>query len=133
MAIAAKKLLVDGKITACVKQICLLGVVCKVSDRKTLSGEKFCFLEECLLSIFKFCTSSNLLFFYELLVGPQPTFLECIVICQLCLRGPGYSSRTVNVADRAVTKFSSRLVGGELNSKEGFFGSILLWFSKKVT
>ena len=79
-AIATKTLLVDGKITACVKQICLLGVVCKVLNGKTLSGEAFCFLEKCLLSISKFCALSNLLFFYELVIGPQPTFLECIFI-----------------------------------------------------
>ena len=42
-AIGAKKLLVDDKIIACVKEICLLGVVCKVSNRKTLSGETFWF------------------------------------------------------------------------------------------
>ena len=35
----AKKLLVDEKTRACVKQLCLLGVICKVSNRKTLSGE----------------------------------------------------------------------------------------------
>ena len=40
-----EKLLVDNKITACVKQICLLGVICKVSNRKTLSGENFAFLK----------------------------------------------------------------------------------------
>ena len=72
-----KKLLVDGKITACVK-----GVVCKVSNRKRLSCKKNCFLEKCLLSIFKFCASSNLLFFYEMLIGLQPTLLGCIVICE---------------------------------------------------
>ena len=44
------------------------------------------------------------LFFYELLIGPQPAFLECIVLLfscnpigQLCLSGPGYSSRTAKV------------------------------------
>ena len=30
--------------------------------------------------MFKFCTSSNLLFYHELLIGTQPTVLECIVI-----------------------------------------------------
>ena len=40
------------------------------------------------------------MFYYELLIGPQPTFSECIVIssnliCQLCLSGPGYTSSTV--------------------------------------
>ena len=44
-AIAANKVSVDEKITACIKQICLQGVVCKVSNRKTLSCETFCFLE----------------------------------------------------------------------------------------
>ena len=51
-AMVAKKLLVDEKkITACVKQLCLWGVICKVSIRKTLSGETFCFPEKRLLSI----------------------------------------------------------------------------------
>ena len=51
---------------------CLLAVVCKVSNRMMLSGETFCFLEK--------RASSNLLFFYELVIGSQPTFLECTVI-----------------------------------------------------
>ena len=72
-AIVARKLLEDDQITAYVRQICLLGVICKVSKRKTLTGETFCFLEKRLLS-------SNLSFSYELLIGPQPTSLECIVI-----------------------------------------------------
>ena len=78
----ARKVLANYKITACLKQICLLCVTCEVSNRKTLSGETFCFLEKRLLSICKFCASSNLLFFffYKLLIGPQPTFLECTVI-----------------------------------------------------
>ena len=46
------KFLLDDKITACIKQICLLGVICKVSDRKTLTNEKFCSLRNILLSIF---------------------------------------------------------------------------------
>jgi len=33
-AVVARKLLVDEKITACVKQMCLQGVVCKISNRK---------------------------------------------------------------------------------------------------
>ena len=40
----AKKLLAIDKIQAFVKQICLLGVICKVFDRKILSNENFCFL-----------------------------------------------------------------------------------------
>ena len=58
-----KKLLVDDKLTACFNQIRLLGVICKVSNRKTLSGETFFFPEKNLLSIFKICASSDLLFF----------------------------------------------------------------------
>ena len=42
-AMAANKLLENDKITAWIKQICLLGVLCKVLNRKTLSGETFCF------------------------------------------------------------------------------------------
>ena len=53
-AIVLKKLLVDDKITACVKEICFLGVVCKVLNRKTLSGEIFCIPEKSLLSILNF-------------------------------------------------------------------------------
>ena len=65
-AMVVKKLNVDDKITACVKQILvyLLGVICKVSDRETLSDETFCFPEKRLQTIFKFCTSSNVLFFF---------------------------------------------------------------------
>ena len=59
---------------------CLLDVVCKVLNRMMLSGVTFCFLEKRLLSLCKFCASSNLLFFYELVIGSQPTFLECTVI-----------------------------------------------------
>ena len=59
---------------------CILGVMCKVLNRKTLSGEAFCFLEKRLLVIFKFCAWSNSLFFNELLISPRPTFLERIVI-----------------------------------------------------
>ena len=65
-AIVARKLLVDDQITACVRQISLLGVICKVSNRKTLTGETFCSLEKRFLS-------SNVSLSYELLIGPQPT------------------------------------------------------------
>ena len=44
------------------------------------SNEKFYFLENVCYQYFKFCTSSTVLFSYELLIGPQATFLECIVI-----------------------------------------------------
>ena len=62
-AMVGKKLLVDDKLTACFNQIRLLGVRCKVSNRKTLSGETLFFLEKKVLSIFKIGASSDLLFF----------------------------------------------------------------------
>ena len=40
-AMVAKKLQLVDKITAWVKQTCLLGVKCTVLNRKTLSGETF--------------------------------------------------------------------------------------------
>ena len=46
MAMVAMKLLGDDQVTPCVKKICLLGIICKVSNRKTLSSETFCFLEK---------------------------------------------------------------------------------------
>ena len=80
----AKKLLLEDDITACVKQICLLAVICKVSNRKTLSGEIFCFFEKRLMLTFKFVLRETyclfFFFFYQLLIGLQPTFLKCIVI-----------------------------------------------------
>ena len=65
-------MLVDDKITACVKEIDLLGVVCKVLNRKTLSGETFCFPEKSLL--------------YKLLIGQQPTFLV-LMYCYFAVIG----------------------------------------------
>ena len=64
VAMVVKKLLVDDKYN--LKQIYLLhvGVVCNVSNTKTLSGKTFCFLEKRVLSIFQFCPLSNLTFFF---------------------------------------------------------------------
>ena len=56
-AIGAKKLLVDDQ------EICLLGVVCNVSSRKTLSGETFCFPKKRLLSILHFVPRVTCFFF----------------------------------------------------------------------
>ena len=84
----ATKLRVDDKITACDKQICFLCVICKVSKRKTLTGETFSFLEKRLLSIFKL--AHNQLFFWNVLL------FSCNLIGQLCLSGPGYCGRTVS-------------------------------------
>ena len=71
--LVAKKLLVnDSSVSS--KYACLLGVV---SNRKILTGEIFCFLEKRLLSIFKFCASSNSLFFYELVLKHgRPEYLN---------------------------------------------------------
>ena len=98
----AKKWLVDDKITACVKQIYLLGVICKVSTEKHCLVKQFALLKKVFLSTIQFCASSNLLFLYELLFGTQLTFFEYIVIScnpigQLCLSGPGYRGHTVSV------------------------------------
>ena len=79
--IIEKKLLVDDKITACVKDRFLLTVVSKVLNRKTLCGETFCFPEKHLLSILNFVRQETYcFFFYELLIDARPTSLECIVI-----------------------------------------------------
>ena len=51
------------------------GVIWKVSNRKTLSGEIFCFLGTRLLSIFKLCASSNFLFFLMAASWPTTSFL----------------------------------------------------------
>ena len=45
-------------------------------------------------------------FFYELLIAHNPLswnvlFLSCNPICQLCLGGPGYSSRTVKIGGQS--------------------------------
>ena len=81
VAIIEKKLLVDDKITACVKERFLLTVVSKVLNRKTLCGETFCFPEKHLLSILNFVLQETYcFFFYELLIDAQPTSLECIDI-----------------------------------------------------
>ena len=71
--LGAKKLLVDDQ------EICPLGVVCKVSSGKTLSGETFCFPEKRLLSILHLVLRAQN-FFYEVLIGRYTTFLERIVI-----------------------------------------------------
>ena len=61
-AMVAKELRVGNKIAACFKQICLMGVICKVSNMKTLPGETFHFLTKHLLSIFKSCALSTFCF-----------------------------------------------------------------------
>ena len=61
-----------------------------------------------LLAVCKFCVTYCFfcflffVFFYELLIAHNPLswnvlFLSCNPICQLCLGGPGYSSRSVKI------------------------------------
>ena len=102
-AMVAKKLLVDDKIPACVKEIMSPGCykLCKVSNTQTLSFETFCVLEKSLLSLFTFCTSSNLLFFMSCWLAHNQLswnvlLFSCNLIGQLCLSGPGYSNHTVS-------------------------------------
>ena len=73
VAMVAKKLLVDDKIMFSLCQTYVSGALlkCKVLYRKILSGETLCFLEKRLLSLFKFCTMSKLLFSCDLLIGPM--------------------------------------------------------------
>ena len=109
----AKKLLVDDKLmfSLCQTYVSRALLKCKVLYRKILSGETLCFLEKRFLSLFKFCTMSKLLFSQELLIGPLPTFLECILlftcdlISQLYLRWPwSQYSHYSSVADVCVNK-----------------------------
>ena len=101
----AKKFLVHDKITACAKEIVLLGVVCKVSNRKTLSGETFCFPEKRLPSILNFVLRVTYCFFTGCwLANNQPAWNVLLFFCnpigQLCLSGPGYSCRTVRQSSK---------------------------------
>ena len=111
----AKKLLVEDKITAWVKQVCLLG---KVSNRKTLFGETFCFLEKRSLSIFNCVLRVTYCFLTRgMLIGPQPMQLSRNVLSfsfnpigQLCPGGPAYSSGTVSIISiRKQKRFISKL------------------------
>ena len=86
---------------------------CKVSYRKILSGETLCFLEKRLLSLFKFCTMSKLLFSCDLLIGPMYIVIYlwsdrstlstvalvtvlALFICCWCLRYQKYSAQTID-------------------------------------
>ena len=73
-------MLADDKITACVKEIDLLGVVRKVLNRKT-SGETFCFPEKSLLLQAADWPTTNFL-------GVNVLLFCCNRIGQLCLSGP---------------------------------------------
>ena len=72
----AKKLLVDDKVQACVKQICLLGVVRNVSTRKTLSGKTFCFLKKLIYWYVNFVLWVTYCFFNEPLIGGDKFFKQ---------------------------------------------------------
>ena len=60
----AKKLLLDDKITPCVKQICLLGVKCKVSNTKHGLVKYFVFLENVCCQYFNLCFEKIIGFFF---------------------------------------------------------------------
>ena len=81
--------------------------------RKILSGETLCFLEKRLLSLFKFCTMSKLLFSYDLLIGPMYIVIYlwsdrstlstvalvtvlALFICCWCLCYQKYSAQTID-------------------------------------
>lgn len=51
MAMVAMKLLGDDQVTPCVKKICLVGIICNVSNRKTSYSETFCFLSRQMFAI----------------------------------------------------------------------------------
>ena len=95
----AKKLLVDDKITACVKQISWV-LYAKFRIEKRLV-KHFSFLKNVCYQYLDFLLRvTQLLFFYELLIGHNQLswsvlLLSCNPIGQLCLGGLGYSTCTV--------------------------------------
>ena len=63
---------------------CFLGVIRTVSKRKTLSLTHFASLKNDVCYQYLNFVLRVTFFFYDLLIGPQPTFLECIVIFLFC-------------------------------------------------
>ena len=94
----AKKLLVEDKITAWVKQVCLLG---KVRTEKHCLVKHFAFLK----NVRNFVLRVTYCFLTRgMLIGQQPMQLSRNVLLfsfnpigQLCPGGPAYSSRTVSI------------------------------------
>ena len=79
----AKKLLGDDKITAWAKKYVswVLNVRFRMEKHLYCQVKYFAFLKSVKFpSIFKFYASSNLSFLYELLIGSQLNFSECIVL-----------------------------------------------------
>ena len=70
-AIVAKKLLVDDKITPCVKEICLVEVMCKVLNKKYYLVKHFAFLKNVCYQYFNFVLQVTYCFSYEQLIGPR--------------------------------------------------------------
>ena len=70
VAMVAQKLLVDNKITACVKHVSWVLYV-KFQIDKNCLVKHFALLKNVCNQYLNF---SNLSFLYELLIGPQPTF-----------------------------------------------------------
>ena len=89
-AMVAKKLPVEDKITASVRQICHLVVVCEVSKRKHCLVKHFALLKKVrfAINVLILCLAHNQLSWNVLLFSND-------LIGQLCLSGSGYSSRTV--------------------------------------
>ena len=97
-AMVAKKLFADDKITAWVKQICLLGV--KFSIEKHCLVKHCIFFEKRLLALLKIVLRVTYCFLIGYWLAHNQLswnvlVLSCNPIGQLCLCGPGYSSRTV--------------------------------------
>ena len=80
--------------------ICLMGVVCKVLNRKILSAETFCFPDKRLLSIFNFSHQVTYCFFTCCYLAYNKFSLNvllfsCNTFGQLFLGGHSYSSHSV--------------------------------------
>ena len=76
VAIGVKKFLVDHIITACVKEMSPGCCMQSFKQKKHFAFPKNVWYQHNT----KFCVLSNLASFNELLIGQQPTFLECTVL-----------------------------------------------------
>ena len=133
-AMVAKKLLVDDKITACFKGIC------KVLNRKTLSGSSLV-KHFALLKIFKFCASSSLLFFFFRAADwPTTNFVEILLFfCnpngKLCLSSPHYKGKIhpLEFFWESFSKSWKFLENSRRNSCYCAAGYIQIWYKKLIT
>ena len=91
--VIVKRCNITKEITGNDKKICLMGVVCTVSNRKTLSTETFCFSDERLLSILNFLHQVTYCFFASCYLAHNKFSLNvllfsCNTFGQTCLGGP---------------------------------------------